>query len=757
MVQRNLKKLLFLMLLMLGVGQAAQATKVYADLAKVTDGNSQGKWNLETKTFTWDAQQNRRILLTGLPDFSEFEYLVLDIQSATGAFRVDFEIPNFDDDNTASYLPGTQFDVTEEAQLLQIPLSELTLTSEQLSSITGVRINANSPQGEVVLNGVYLERKFELVFDEMGKAYIYPSDMTVTGEGMTLDSQTGILTKNAEGAASLTVEFGDVDFSNVTNIDVDVDRTTAPYIDLLAETKTGNGQTELNKANENIVNWTYSKYNYTLDDDLQANAHNVKSFVLNMNPTLTGSMKINNICITKEMLSVLDGGEVILNSLTYYRYDGNEAEQNKPFDKKDFQPAEGGTTWNMNTRTDAFYGDCNGVQQQKSYVNLDDYDELRLYMTDKTSVRCWFIANDFSATVGEDGSYSFSESNIVTVYLRNGNDEGKDYATVDLAQVKTENNLEHAYLIGIKTEGWQVYTTLRNITVYDKDADNPADYVISGRGEVTPAVQAALDNATVIDATGITKATTLNSANPNCLFIANKYILNPNNVLVKGEDDTYTCAKLVLETGKPFRAPFEFTATSASMKKTISNQFATLILPYNATVPKECEAYTLTGVDENNVVEGESLGATIPANTPVLLANAGEYDFNAKNVTVPVTPAELTEGLLTGVYSATQAPTNSYVLQTQEGGQAFYHATEGNEPTMNPFTAYLTYTASNNANKLIFDLGGEVTSVENVEAATSAATVVEIYDLSGRQVSAPVKGINLMKMSDGTVKKVIVK
>ena len=761
MVQRNLKKLLFLMVLMLGVGQAAQATRVYADLAKVTNGNSQGIWNLETKTFTWDAQQNRRILLTGLPDFSEFEYLVLDIQSATGAFRVDFEIPNFDDDNTASYLPGTQFNVTEEAKLLQIPLSELTLTSEQLSSITGVRINANSTQGEVVLNGVYLERKFELVFDKMGKAYIYPSDMKVTEENMTLDPQTGILTKNAEGAASLTVEFGDVDFSNVTNIDVDVDRTTSPYIDLLAQTmegttETGNGHTELkNQANGNIVNWTYSKYNYTLDDDRQANAHNVKSFVLNMNPTLTGSMKINNICITKEMLSVLDGGEVILNNLTYYRNDGNEAEQNKPFNEKNFQPAEGGTTWNMNTRTDAFYGDCNGVQQQKSYVNLDDYDELRLYLTDNTSVRCWFIANKFSATE-ENGSYSFSDDNIVTVYLRNGNDAGKDYATVNLAQVKAENNLEHAYLIGIKTEGYQVYTTLRNITVYDKDADNPADYVISGRGEVTPAVQAALDNATVIDATGITKATTLTSANPNCLFIANKGILNPNNVLVQSEDG-YTCAKLVLETGKPFRAPFEFTADNASMTKTISNQFATLVLPYDATVPTGCEAYILTGV-ENDVVTGTKVDA-ISANTPVLLANEGEHKFNAENVKVAVTPTDLTEGLLTGAYSAIQAPTNSYVLQTQGSEQAFYHATAGNEPTMNPFTAYLTYTPASqaNVNKLIFDLDGEVTGIGQVEGAGEAATVVEIYDLSGRLVSAPVKGINLMKMSDGSVKKVIVK
>ena len=62
------------------------------------------------------------------------------------------------------------------------------------------------------------------------------------------------------------------------------------------------------------------------------------------------------------------------------------------------------------------------------------------------------------------------------------------------------------------------------------------------------------------------------------------------------------------------------------------------------------------------------------------------------------------------------------------------------------------------ANRLIFALGeDDVTDVEGVEVTAAAATVVEIYDLSGRQVNTPVKGINLMKMSDGTVKKVIVK
>ncbi len=482
-------------------------------------------------------------------------------------------------------------------------------------------------------------------------------------------------------------------------------------------------------------------------------------------------MKFESLTITKYLLSAQKTQQTIcLNELPFYTYNSdNVADQAVDFETKKFVAGKNGL-WRMNESATEIYGSTVEVQQQKAYANLDNYEELRIYITEigeGTNVRCWFIKPDgtkFTKTVENEGTeqekitYNFNLEDNIHTHRINKNDDGKAYATVDLDEIRKQ--YEHAYLVGIKTENGNV--TISNIEVYD--ANPIAEYMISGRGEVTDEVQAVLNNedVQVIDATSVTKGggtesvgPTLISANPNCLFIANEGILDQGNVLVKGEGDTYTCANLVLETGKPFRAPFEFKATSASMTKTISNQFATLVLPYEATVPTGCEAYTLTGV-ENDVVTGTKVDA-ISANTPVLLANAGKYDFNAQNVAVVATPTDPKEGLLTGVYSATQAPTNSYVLQTQEGEQAFYHATAGNEPTMNPFTAYLTYAASNNANKLIFDLDGEVTSVENVEAVTSAATVVEIYDLSGRQVSAPVKGINLMKMSDGTVKKVIVK
>ena len=616
---------------------------------------------------------------------------------------------------------------------------------ERSEHIKEIQLYANADMsGQMKINYICITKNVvkepvKLNFDNSGKAYIYPIDMEVTG--MALDPETGILHKATAGNFNILVNLGDVDFRDVTRIDVSMDTIkNNGYSDIIATTVVRN-------QTEDINTWYGSKYgiDYTASNYQERSEH-IKEIQLNADYSTIGKMKINSICITKSsVVSAMSSGETSLRDLDYLE---SKDEATTEFQNKHFEPNNDLAAWNINVNNELFYGVRWNLQSQQSYVDLNNYDELRIYMSnDGVQLRCFFIEDFFNPNNLNDGR------NVCVKYI-SANDEGKDYATIDLAEVKAECG-NNAYLISILTASGT--STVHDITVYQKGIN----YVLSGKGVLSTEAEAALAdaNATAIDATGLTntEAITLESANPNCLFIVSDAakLANAKNVLVKGEDGTYACANLELTPGYPFRAPYEFTATSASMTKTISNQFATLVLPYEATVPTECEAYTLTGV-ENDVVTGTKVDA-ISANTPILLANAGEYDFNAENVTVPVTSTEPMNGLLTGVYSATQAPTNSYVLQTQNGEQAFYHATEGNEPTMSPFTAYLTYTASNNANKLIFNLGGEVTSIENVEAATSTATVVEIYDLSGRQVSTPVKGINLMKMSDGTVKKVIVK
>lgn len=51
---------------------------------------------------------------------------------------------------------------------------------------------------------------------------------------------------------------------------------------------------------------------------------------------------------------------------------------------------------------------------------------------------------------------------------------------------------------------------------------------------------------------------------------------------------------------------------------------------------------------------------------------------------------------------------------------------------------------------------GNATSIKGVETSENA-TVVARYAADGSQISAPVKGINILKMSDGTTRKVVVK
>ena len=50
----------------------------------------------------------------------------------------------------------------------------------------------------------------------------------------------------------------------------------------------------------------------------------------------------------------------------------------------------------------------------------------------------------------------------------------------------------------------------------------------------------------------------------------------------------------------------------------------------------------------------------------------------------------------------------------------------------------------------------EIDAVEDVQAA-GVATETDRYDLQGHRTTAPQRGINIIRMSDGTVRKVLVK
>lgn len=259
-------------------------------------------------------------------------------------------------------------------------------------------------------------------------------------------------------------------------------------------------------------------------------------------------------------------------------------------------------------------------------------------------------------------------------------------------------------------------------------------------------------------ATGLTSATISTANNPNLLIYAKAagQVSNINNVVVNG-----TCTTLSLSDGHPFVVPTSFTATNA--RYTLSsvaddgtgNKFATLVLPFNATIPTGGTAYALNqGVSiMTEEIRGTAVNS-ITANQPVLVTAAGAY--SGSNVTVPAISVgqTFTNGELVGTYTAMTAIEGSYVLQRHNSRLAFYLVGD-TRPTVNPFRAYIRpQAAAANKFSILFD-DNEVTAIDAVDA--DFGSDAEIFTANGTRIHALRRGLNIVKMSDGTVRKVMVK
>lgn len=263
----------------------------------------------------------------------------------------------------------------------------------------------------------------------------------------------------------------------------------------------------------------------------------------------------------------------------------------------------------------------------------------------------------------------------------------------------------------------------------------------------------------LIEATEVSNMAIDIENNPNLLIYAKAgQVTNTQNVIIDG-----TCASLVLADGHSFAAPTVFTATSATYNMSAvataagGEGFGTLCLPFEAT--------TLAG-EAYNLNQGATMGgelyatkvASIPANTPVLVKVKGAY--SGQNVSVAATKADAAHesGELVGVYKATPAPVGSFVLQKHNDKVAFYLVGNEVQPTVNPFRAYIrpqAEAASLDMLSVVFGFD-DVTAV-GAAGVADGVTEVSRYDATGVRIDSPRKGMNIVRMSDGSVRKVLVK
>lgn len=105
-------------------------------------------------------------------------------------------------------------------------------------------------------------------------------------------------------------------------------------------------------------------------------------------------------------------------------------------------------------------------------------------------------------------------------------------------------------------------------------------------------------------------------------------------------------------------------------------------------------------------------------------------------------------------YKSVPLPSGQYTM-SGEIGVTYQDSTTGDKKTINIPLNNLKFEVKDAP--VTVELNPVANAIDNVNASPSNVTVMRRYTMDGRSISMPQRGVNLLKMSDGTIRKVIVK
>lgn len=198
-------------------------------------------------------------------------------------------------------------------------------------------------------------------------------------------------------------------------------------------------------------------------------------------------------------------------------------------------------------------------------------------------------------------------------------------------------------------------------------------------------------------------------------------------------------------------------------KITVGAKYATICLPHNTKVPEGVTVKVVTeytpGSHYVKTADFANAGDVMPANNGFLLY-AEDITADTDYTFVSTSKAASAPGvnLLYGnVERRTDYANLSdvFVLANKSLGVGFYHLKS--EQALAANVAYLRIADNSiDATAKVF-IDDSTTGVEAIETEKSIASPAAIYDTLGRQAKAMRRGVNIVRMSDGSVRKVIIK
>ena len=228
------------------------------------------------------------------------------------------------------------------------------------------------------------------------------------------------------------------------------------------------------------------------------------------------------------------------------------------------------------------------------------------------------------------------------------------------------------------------------------------------------------------------------------------------NVVVGDTTSVMNCANYRLIDGLDYDVPYKFNAKKVENTRTLAKSEVpyTICLPYSMQIPNGARAYKLSGRSTNELIFTQTF-ETLEALQPYLIwAADGDASLNAGTAEIPASggmtygkqhdaPGFSMRGTLNGISNAEAAELGAYTLQQDGKWHPVMADSEAHRAaSIVPFRAYLLQNRGAQTRSIGMSLEG-TTGIEQLRTIDSDGTE-RIYDLNGRRLSAPTKGINII-------------
>ena len=249
-----------------------------------------------------------------------------------------------------------------------------------------------------------------------------------------------------------------------------------------------------------------------------------------------------------------------------------------------------------------------------------------------------------------------------------------------------------------------------------------------------------------------------------------KLVGKNGNEKIGASGETLTAASLALDDEKDFVAYEPFTATTATYNREMKEGtiWATLCLPFDVSLADQnFRAFKLLSANEStSTIQLEEIETSIAAGTPVIIKmNNGETTLSiseankeiAQKVVSAADGSYQLQGLYTKKVFDKSADDNCYIVKGDKlmNPTKLLENTSTTQVGSKPFRAYMVDNTSSSAGAKMFSIGigDNTTAIDSLNTIADDKAVY--YDLQGNRLSAPQKGINIVKRGSKTMKVII--